>query len=191
MHARSGRFRRILEHGRAAYVADFALLFASIAGLATFLVATSTRERWTEIAAFVSAGLAGWTLIEYLAHRFVLHGLQPFSSWHALHHRQQTDLIYAPTILTATLFTGVVFLPAWMLGDLRRACALMLGLLSGYAVYSVTHHAVHHWRGAGAWLRRRKHWHSLHHRPSEQPGRYGVTTTFWDHVFRSTVSQSE
>src|SRR5579872_4351436 len=105
MHARSGQFRGILEHGRAAYVADFALLFASTTGLAAFLVA-STRERWIEIAAFVSAGLAGWTLIEYLAHRFVLHGLQPFSSWHALHHRQQTDLIYAPTILTTTLFTG-------------------------------------------------------------------------------------
>jgi sterol desaturase/sphingolipid hydroxylase (fatty acid hydroxylase superfamily) len=187
MHAGQGQLRRVfsVEHSKAAYLADFALLFASTAGLATFLVATSTRERWIEIAAFVPAGLAGWTLIEYVVHRFVLHGLRPFSSWHALHHRRQTDLIYAPTILTAAVITGLVFLPAWMLGGLWRACALMLGLLSGYAAYSVTHHAVHHRRGDGAWLRRRKRWHSLHHRPSEPPGRYGVTTAFWDHVFRT------
>ena len=35
-------------------------------------------------------------------------------------------------------------------------------------------------------LRRRKRWHSLHHRPGQPEGRYGVTTAFWDHVFRST-----
>jgi cyclopropane-fatty-acyl-phospholipid synthase len=188
MNVGQGQFRRAfsVEHSKAAYLADFALLFASIVGLATFLVATGTRERWTEIAAFAFAGLAGWTFIEYVVHRFVLHGLEPFSRWHALHHRRQTDRIYAPTILTATAITGLVFLPAWMLGDLCRACALMLGVLSGYAGYSVTHHAVHHWRGASAWLRRRKRWHSLHHRPNEPPGRYGVTTAFWDHVFRST-----
>ena len=104
----------------------------------------------------------------------------------ALHHQRQSDLIYAPTILTVSVITGLVLLPAWMLGDLSRACELMLGLLIGYLAYSITHHAVHHWSGDSTWLRRRKRWHSLHHRPSQPPGRYGVTTAFWDHVFRST-----
>ena len=183
-----GALRRLfsVEHSRAAYLADFALLYASIAALAAFLVVTGTREQRGEVASFVLMGLGGWTLIEYLLHRFVLHGLEPFQRWHALHHRRQTDLIYAPTILTVSAVTGLVFLPAWMLGDLSRACALMLGLLIGYVAYSVTHHAVHHWRSGSSWLRRRKRWHSLHHRASQPPGRYGVTTALWDHVFRST-----
>jgi len=114
MHMKLGQglFRRVfaLEHSKTAYLADFALLYAAIAGLAAFLVVTGTRARGAEVAAFVLTGLGGWTLIEYLLHRFVLHGLQPFRRWHALHHR-----------------------------------------------------------------------------PGQPPGRDGVTTAFWDHVFRSTA----
>ncbi len=176
-----------LEHSRAAYLADFALLYASIAALAAFLAVRGAPERRGEIAAFAVVGLAGWTLIEYVLHRFVLHSLQPFRRWHALHHLRQTDLIYAPSILSVSAVTGLAFLLGWVLGDLSRACALTLGLLIGYVGYSVTHHAVHHWSGGNTWLRRRKRWHSLHHRPSQPPGRYGVTTAVWDHVFRSAV----
>jgi sterol desaturase/sphingolipid hydroxylase (fatty acid hydroxylase superfamily) len=176
-----------LEHSRAAYLADFALLYTSIAVLAAFLVATGTPGRLGEVVAFAVMGLGVWTLIEYVLHRFVLHGLQPFRRWHALHHRRQTDLIYAPTIVSVSAVTGLAFLSGWVLGDLSRACALTLGLLIGYVAYSITHHAVHHWSGGNAWLRRRKRWHSLHHRPSQPLGRYGVTTAFWDHVFRSAV----
>ena len=184
-----GPFARVfsLEHSRAAYLADFALLYVSIAALAVFLLATGTRERAGATFGFVLLGLASWTVIEYLLHRFVLHGLEPFRRWHAIHHRRQTDLIYAPTILLASVVTGLAFLAAWMLGDPSRACALLLGLLIGYLVYSITHHAVHHWRGSTMWLRQRKRWHSLHHRPSQPAGRYGVTTAFWDHVFRTAA----
>jgi len=183
-----GPLRRLfsLEHSRAAYLADFALLYGSVAVLAAFLVASDRPERRGDVAAFAIIGLGSWTLIEYVLHRFVLHGLQPFRRWHSLHHRRQTDLIYAPTILSVSAVTGLAFLSRWMLGDLSRACALTLGLLIGYLAYSITHHAVHYWRSDNAWLRRRKRWHSLHHRPSQPAGRYGVTTAFWDHVFRST-----
>jgi sterol desaturase/sphingolipid hydroxylase (fatty acid hydroxylase superfamily) len=132
-------------------------------------------------------GFGSWTLIEYKIHGFVLHRLKPFQRWHTMDHRRQTDLIYTPTVLTAGAVTGFAFLPARMLSDPFRACALTLGLLIGYAAYSVTHHAVHHWRCDGAWLSRRKRWHSLHHRPGQPVGRYSVTTAFRDHVFRSTA----
>ncbi|GAB1426064.1 hypothetical protein MASR2M16_32980 [Thauera terpenica] len=33
------------------------------------------------------AGLVGWTLIEYLLHRFMLHRVEPFRAWHVEHHR--------------------------------------------------------------------------------------------------------
>lgn len=180
-------FGRILSlrHSKAAYIGDFALLYACIAGLVTLLLASGVRERLAEVAAFALIGLAGWTLIEYALHRFVLHRIEPFRRWHALHHQRQRDLIFAPAILTVSAAAGLVFLPVWILGGLLRAGALMLGLLIGYVAYSATHHAVHHWSCERVWLRSRKRWHSLHHRPGLPAGHYGVTTAFWDHLFRS------
>ncbi|OIQ73314.1 fatty acid hydroxylase superfamily protein [mine drainage metagenome] len=130
-------------------------------------------------------GLGGWTAIEYVLHRFVLHGLQPFRRWHLEHHRRPAALICTPTILSATLIVVLVFLPSLLLGNLWNACALTFGLLTGYLGYAITHHAVHHWHVDNAWLKKRKRWHALHHH-SEQAGCYGVTSSFWDLVFGST-----
>ncbi len=174
-----------LEHSRSAYRADFALYGAALVGLAAFLVFDGPRGQRLEIAACALAGLGFWSVVEYALHRFVLHGLQPFQGWHAQHHRRPAALICTPTILSATLIATLVFLPALVFG-LWWACALTLGVVTGYLAYSVTHHATHHWRADNAWLKRRKRWHALHHLPIEQPGCYGVTSGFWDHVFGSS-----
>ena len=136
----------------------------------------------------VLAGLAGWTLLEYALHRFVLHGLRPFSDWHAEHHHRPAALICAPTILSASLIAALVFLPAWALGGLWPACAITLGVLGGYLAYAITHHATHHWRASNRWTRQRKRWHALHHDRHRGPGHYGVTTSFWDHLLGQGVN---
>jgi cyclopropane-fatty-acyl-phospholipid synthase len=174
-----------LEHRPWAYRVDLALYAGASLALAAFLTVAGPRAYWPEIVLLAILGLAGWTLVEYLLHRFVLHGLRPFSVWHAEHHQHPAALIYTPTILSAMLIAALVFLPARLLGDLWGACALTLGLLTGYLAYSVTHHATHHGRADNAWLKRRKRWHALHHTPMAQPGHYGVTSAFWDHVFGS------
>jgi sterol desaturase/sphingolipid hydroxylase (fatty acid hydroxylase superfamily) len=174
-----------IEHSKLAYRADFTLYGAAIAALAGFLLLAAPPSQGAVIAACVTAGVALWTLVEYGLHRFVLHGVAPFRRWHAEHHARPTALICAPTILTASLIAGLVFLPALLLADLWLACALTLGLLAGYQVYAVTHHATHHWRARSAWFRRRKQWHALHHHHEGGRGSYGVTTGFWDHVFGS------
>lgn len=174
-----------LEHSKAAYLADFVLYGTSVVGLAAFLLVAGPRELRLDIVAFALTGLASWTAIEYALHRFVLHGLQPFQSWHAQHHQRPTALICTPTILSGTLMATLVFLPALALGGLWRACALTLGMLTGYLAYAVMHHATHHWRFENAWLKRRKRWHALHHHHTLQPDCYGVTSAFWDRVFGS------
>ena len=173
-----------LEHSKAAYGADFALYAIAVVAMVALLLA-GPRQHWLENAMLVLAGLASWTLIEYALHRFVLHGLPPFRHWHAEHHLRPTALICAPTILSATLIVTLVFLPALALGGPWRACALTLGMLTGYLAYAIAHHATHHWRAGNAWLARRKRWHALHHH-SEQARCFGVTTSFWDHVFGTT-----
>ena len=171
-----------LEHGKLAYRADFALYAAAVVFLAALLLLAGPGGRRLAIAGLALAGLAGWTAIEYALHRFVLHGLPPFRRWHAEHHHRPKALICAPTIVSAASIATLVTLPAWLLGDLWYACALTFGVLTGYLAYAITHHATHHWRADNAWLKRRKHWHALHHHAGAAAC-YGVTSSFWDRMF--------
>jgi sterol desaturase/sphingolipid hydroxylase (fatty acid hydroxylase superfamily) len=138
-----------LEHGRFAYRADFVLYGVVIAALAVDLVLrTTSGPSWGsaawELGAWVVGGLLAWTLIEYLVHRFVLHGLRPFKGWHAAHHRDTSALIGLPTVFSAALFAGLVAAPAWWLLGADRAQAFTLGVLAGYLMYAVVHHLAHH-----------------------------------------------
>ncbi len=170
-----------LEHSRGAYRADFVLYGAAVIALTGLLLLAQPLARWPVP---VALGLAGWTLVEYVMHRFVLHGLAPFKGWHARHHERPTARIASPTILSAGLIFTLVFLPALRLVGGWTACALTLGVLIGYLGYAITHHATHHWNIDNAWLKRRKRAHARHHHLA-RPGYYGVTSTFWDHVFGS------
>ena len=175
-----------LEHSKAAYRADFLLYGTAVLLLTFYLLVAIPQGQRLEMLIFTLMGLASWSAVEYALHRFVLHGVQPFRRWHGEHHQRPTALICAPTVMSATLIATLVFLPALLLGDLWRACALTLGLLTGYLAYAITHHAIHHWRPDSAWLKRRKRWHALHHQ-TQEPVCYGVTSGFWDYVFGSTV----
>ena len=174
-----------LEQSKALYHADFVLYGIAITALATFLTVASPRQQWLETISFVVLGLISWTVIEYALHRYILHVLQPFRHWHTLHHRRPKALIFAPTILSTSLITTLIFLPALLVDGLWHACALTLGIVTGYFTFAVTHHAIHHWNFDNEWLRKRKRWHAVHHHYNEQFGCYGVTSTFWDHVFGS------
>ena len=139
----------------------------------------------------LGVGVLLWTLLEYVLHRFVFHGLQPFRKWHALHHQRPTALIFTPTLLSALVIAGLVFVPALLLGNVWTACAFTLGVQTGNLGYSIIHHGIHHWRADSAWLKRRKLWHAVHHRGTTARHCFGVTTSFWDHVFRSAPPARE
>ena len=177
-----------LQQDRPALWADFGfygLVVAVLAGLSLYWLPPLHRLQGL---AWVWAGLGGWTLAEYALHRFVLHGLQPFKRWHALHHARPVELIATPTALTAVLFAGLMAAPAAWLLPPWRAAALGLGVMLGYLLYIITHHAVHHVRDGGAWLRRRQRWHAQHHRAGSLAC-YGVSMPLWDHILRSAQPQ--
>lgn len=173
----------LIEHSPWQYRAD-ALAYGLAWGvLATTLVwRTPAADAWW-VASLALSGLAAWTLVEYLLHRFVLHGLRPFSTWHAEHHRRPTALIQSPTVLSATLLLTLVFLPAWLLGGTAVAGGIGFGMLTGYAGYGLAHHANHHVHARGALLRKRQQWHALHHSAAGLNRHYGVTSGLWDRVF--------
>ena len=176
-----------LEHSRFAYRADFAVYGGGVIALASIVAAGAPRHQLVSIAAVTLTGLVSWSLIEYLVHRFVLHGIKPFSAWHTLHHDRPAALICAPTAFTAGLFVFLVFLPSLALGSGWRAAALTLGVLAGYLAYAITHHATHHWHGKSRWLKRRKRWHAAHHHV-ETNACFGVTSVTWDRLFGTAGS---
>lgn len=180
-----------LEHSKVAYQLDLAFFGIASVSLGVFLILAGPRAGLLQSIACAVLGLASWTFLEYGLHRFVLHGLPPFSTWHAEHHRRPAARIYSPTLLSALLIATLVSLPAWILWGRWPACALTLGVVAGDFGYSVTHHAIHHCNAGGGWLRRRRRWHGRHHARlplPAGPGNYGVTSPFWDHVFRTAVS---
>jgi len=174
-----------LEHGKFAYRADFAIYGLAVLGMVNALVFAAPRAHDLELGALAAAGLVAWTAIEYLFHRFLLHGMSPFREWHAEHHARPRARISSPTIFSASLIGFLVFLPVWLLAGGWQACAVTLGVTLGYYIYAITHHATHHWRASGAWLRRRKRWHAAHHHAGDRSRCFGVTSAFWDRVFRT------
>ena len=172
-----------IEHSKAVYFADFAFYLVAIVLLLGVLVGFAPRHALVGVALAVIAGAVCWSLIEYLMHRVIFHGIEPFQRMHGEHHRRPQALIATPTALSAAFIMLLVWLPATLLSGAWLGLGATLGMTADYFAYGLIHHAMHHWRPRGAWMRQRKRLHALHHRAPQQ--NYGVTTSLWDHVFRS------
>ena len=72
-------------------------------------------------------------------------------------------------------------------GRVGVASGATVGLMFGYLWYLVVHDAVHrrHLR-RGSLLYRAKMHHALHHH-GKVPGNFGVTSSFWDHIFGTLI----
>ena len=170
------------------YYADF-VIYASIVTTVTAIAAWRSTAYETSIWLLTAllGGLA-WTLFEYILHRFVLHQMPVFAAMHDAHHEAPLAFVGTPTWLSLGVICGVVFLPAWALSSLATASALAIGVMAGFFWYGVVHHAIHYRkpRMIAIHLLMASRRHAQHHYAS-QPGNFGVTTSFWDHVFGTTL----
>jgi len=171
------------------YYADF---WISIALIAIFAAHGSTMN-WrggAEWFGCVALGLACWTLLEYVIHRWVYHGIPYFKQQHEHHHEEPLEFIGAPPLIGIVLILSVFYAPL-MSNHPLVASGLTSGVLAGYSIYQLLHHADHHWSPRpGSWFHRARHFHALHHFHSEQAN-FGITTSFWDWAFgtRAKVRQ--
>ncbi|TMA73273.1 MAG: hypothetical protein E6J72_19770 [Deltaproteobacteria bacterium] len=172
-----------LERSKASYFADFVVYPAAVFA-SGFLLCVAPRGERPHVAVAVLSGLIGWSLLEYALHRFILHGLEPFRSWHAEHHNRPHALIGTPTAVSATAIIVLIFVPALLISGLWLGTGLTLGVTAGYLGYACTHHAIHHWHTESAWLKHRQRLHALHHH-SRAACQFGVITSVWDYVFGS------
>ncbi len=135
--------------------------------LAIALLATSTSNSSIMVGLFC-CGLVVFTLVEYIAHRFVLHAIAPVQ--HRIHHARPQAAI-DKIFWQMWLGFGVLYLAA--------GGVVLAGALVAYAWYLFVHYCAHHNpRILPASLL--KH-HLDHHRFANR--NYGVTTKLWDRVF--------
>ncbi len=163
------------------YYADFYVYPVLILALSVRSIWHGSQVDATHWIASVIVGISAWTALEYVLHRWVLHGMTAFASLHALHHERPIALIGTPTWLSATLFMVLVVVLA-QFASAPIADGFVGGLMTGYLAYVLVHDAVHHRRAPpGTWLHRAKVRHSRHHRFASTSA-FGVSTELWDWI---------
>jgi 4-hydroxysphinganine ceramide fatty acyl 2-hydroxylase len=144
---------------------------------------------WHIIGLYV-IGMLSWSLVEYALHRWIFHFINE-SKWskrfhyvvHGVHHEYPRDeerlfMPPLPTLIYAAMFFGMFYI---FLG--HYTFYFMAGFTNGYSIYAFMHWAIHAFtppkRLAFLW----KH-HNMHHYRTQEKA-FGVSSTFWDHIFRT------
>ncbi|MFA5011038.1 MAG: sterol desaturase family protein [Ignavibacteria bacterium] len=136
------------------------------------------------------AGLALWTLFEYVMHRFVFH-YQPKSEVgkkvhflaHGVHHdypRDRTRLVM-PLLVSIPLAVIHYFAFSLIFGY-NYFLAVLSGYIIGYVLYDTIHFATHHWKMTSPLGKFLKEYHLKHHYVAPDTA-YGVSNPLWDYVF--------
>jgi sterol desaturase/sphingolipid hydroxylase (fatty acid hydroxylase superfamily) len=172
---------------RFSYFFDF---FASPA-LAAWFAWGAWREAagWGHLSAvlwFVN-GLVGWTLIEYVVHRWLFHHAPVVKPAHMAHHDAPEELIASPPGLVPVALA--LFCQSVMYGASPVAAdAFSAGVEVAYLFYCYVHWATHRVRNPrSAYMMRARRRHLLHHY-ADKDANYGVTTGVWDRVFATVLA---
>lgn len=149
--------------------------------LAGYVLAETGLPPWLAFALMVG-GFLLWTLLEYLLHRFVLHGLWPFKAWHELHHRLPDEPIRIPLMFSGPLMLVMLLAPTLLLRNVAFGAALSIGLLAGEIVQEAVHERLHRVSEGGkgrGWLAVRRREHGFHHAEDARRA-FGTLSGFWD-----------
>ena len=162
------------------------VMLGDLAAALAFLALGLNRfsSPWVVAGGAVIVGFMSYGLLEYVVHRWVLHGPPSVARHgHAQHHAEPTALISTPLFV---IMTGALAL--WgLLGlvlPVGVAALLVFGLYTGYNYFALLHHWQHHRDkdvARGASLRRLARLHDLHHH--RQVVNFGISTTIWDRLF--------
>lgn len=147
---------------------------------------------WASVAALLIAshpsplallGVALWPVVEYVAHRWLMHGIEHtrpalYKRVHGVHHLYPRDRSHftIPLAVTVPLVALLAAIPA-ALGAWPTAAPILGGLLAAYALYDLAHLAAH---GLAPFPFRRAlaRYHARHHRDASRA--FGVTSPIVD-----------
>ncbi len=144
------------------------------------------------ILVFFLLGVFVWTLTEYSLHRFVFHfvpnsklGRRLHFIIHGVHHMYPWDysrLVMPPSV---SLILAVIFwsISKVIFGDF--AYSFFAGMTTGYLIYDMTHYSVHRFKAPKNRFLRKIWQNHLKHHFTNPNARFGVSSPFWDIVFRT------
>lgn len=141
-------------------------------------------------------GVFFWTFIEYLFHRFIFHmdSMLPRNQTaylmhfllHGIHHFLPMDKMRL--VMPPILFAALSF-PMLLLAHAVLPTAMANGTIAGsytmYVFYDTFHYAMHHTKLPSI-LKAQKKYHLEHHYKNFELG-FGVTSMFWDIIFRTLL----
>jgi sterol desaturase/sphingolipid hydroxylase (fatty acid hydroxylase superfamily) len=143
------------------------------------------------------AGLCAWTYVEYLAHRYILHGRFPegpglrgalhraFDHLHWEHHQRPWDGNHINGTIKDTLPFVLPVFGLGFLAPLQTVPTFLAGLIQGYILEEWVHHSVHFYNFKSRYFWYIKRHHIYHHSPRGSEVGFGLTNGFWD-VMRGT-----
>ena len=158
--------------------------------------------RWTAhpiiAVAFYLAGIPVWTLVEYVFHRYVLHQRFPpgkgiikrllhkhLDHLHIEHHERPYDGEHISGELKDLLPLFAVAAPASFIFPLYTLPMLLAGVVQSYVTEEWIHHCIHYYNFRNPYFRHIKRYHLYHHSHRGAKMGYGITSGFWDLVFKS------
>ncbi len=134
----------------------------------------------------LSLGALGWTLAEYLLHRFVFHGRSATRLGAQEHRRHHAEVDYfAPwwqKALAALVVTAAMLPLSILAAGAASGWAFTAGFIVMYLGYEVLHRRAHTRPPRGPYGRWRRRNHFAHHFVDPRRG-HGVTSPLWDLVF--------
>jgi sterol desaturase/sphingolipid hydroxylase (fatty acid hydroxylase superfamily) len=146
----------------------------------------------TAAIAYVATGILLWGFLEYLLHRFVLHGaLDAPRREHAKHHVESKAEISTPLLVIPI---GALLIDLFLSLFLRESAAALLtcGIYAGYNYFAIVHHLLHHHADALSrvpWFGAQVRFHVAHHR---HPGHhYGISSALWDRLFGTFLQDDQ
>lgn len=145
---------------------------------------------WLGCFLMLFTGWLTWTFVEYFNHRFRMHGTGDPSKVigyqrHILHHHHPTEIKITGT-QRLLLFIGNVLLILLCI-IYKNWIFLFTGFYSGFAIYSLMHWFLH--RKLSAKIFPEVHEFHIHHHCKHPDKCFGVTVTWWDHMFDTIPHQ--
>lgn len=152
---------------------------------------------------FGAAGLLAWTPIEYLAHRYILHGVFPkgrgplsgslhylFDASHADHHARPWDGMYINGHVD-TLFAAAVLFPLSFFAPYYTLPLFVVTVFECFVFEEWAHHAVHFWNFKSPYFQYIRRRHLYHHSRQGVGLAYGITSGIWDVVSGTRIRPAE
>ncbi len=191
------REQAAISRGRLYPVTAFYTTYSAI----LLILASRTAHPYMAVAFFL-AGLPVWTLVEYLSHRYILHGRfkqskRPFKKFymklankyldplHWEHHERPFDGMHINGVLKDLLPLFAVAAPLSFIFPLYTTPLLLAGVVQSYLLEEWLHHSLHYYSFRNPYFRYVKRYHLYHHTSQGMNQGYGITSGLWDIPFKT------